>query len=193
MATEQNFELIAKKHWATFTIPTLVILLGLIFSQLSTFFKYFGIAMIVLNAIKIYSLTTVKWTLTSTDLYITKGILPWTKTQLQIPIFDIYESLVSYDMFGHIFGFGHITIRRTEGNTTQITETALTGAKNFSGYINQFVQDFKKNKHNVTIYQTTATKQSIREELKHLAELKNNGELTQDEYDKMKKILINRS
>jgi hypothetical protein len=189
MNTQSNFEITAKKHWATFIIPGVLVLIGLLFLTSSTIWKVLGLLLIVFNIIKLISLNSVKWTLTSSDLYITKGFLPWAKTQIQVPIFDIYDSSCSSGMFGHFFGFGHVFIRRTEGNTTQVSETSLVGAKDFSGHINQFVQDYKKSKNNIIINQAPIN-QSIVEELKHLADLKKNGELTQVEYDTMKSRLI---
>lgn len=187
-----NFELTTKKHWSTFTVPAVLILIGFFMLAAFSFVKYVGIALIIFNAIKILSLKTVKWTLTSNELNITKGILPWAKTEVQIPIFDIYESLVSFGMFGHFFGYGNITIRRTEGITSQITETSLIGAKNFSAEINNLVQQYKKNKHNVTANQLSTTR-GVGEELRQLVDLKNNGELTQQEYDEMKQKIISRA
>ncbi|MCE7042796.1 SHOCT domain-containing protein [Dyadobacter sp. CY312] len=190
MAIQTDFEITAKKHWLTFILPGIIVLMGILMLGSSTVWKVLGAVLILFNVIKLISLGSVRWTLSPAGLYVTRGILPWTKIQMQIPIFDIYESLVSFGMFGHFLGYGHISIRRTEGVTSVIGETSMTGAKEFSGQINQLVQDYKMRKNTLIVNQAYASP-SISQQLKHLADLKNSGELTQDEYDTMKSRLIN--
>jgi hypothetical protein len=152
---------------------------------------YVGIALIILNSLKIYSLTAVKWTLNSTELMTTSGILPWSKVQWRIPVADIYESIYSRNILGHFLGFGNITIRRTDGTATRIYETNLGGARDFSGRITQKVLDFKVGKG--INHQTSEINAPFVSELKHLVDLKNKGELTQEEFLKLKERVINRS
>lgn len=82
MVTDNNFELYMKKHWAAFIIPTFLIILGLIISLTQSLFAFLGSLMIIFNIFKILSLRSVSWKLTTSDLYITSGIFPWSKTYI---------------------------------------------------------------------------------------------------------------
>lgn len=185
-------EFTARKHWITYSLPALLFLTGCFLMTEAGFWKVLGLLLIIYNALRIFFLTTVKWRLTSSALYITKGILPWKRLQMQVPIFNIYDASVSYGVLGYFLGYGHITIRGTEGVTTYTFERCLTGAKKFSEQINLVAWKHKENKHHaIADYQPTG--RGIVEELKHLSELKNNGSITQEEYDRLKLKLINNS
>lgn len=188
----QGREFTARKHWLAYSIPVLLFITGCLLVTTSGFWKALGALLIIYNALRIIFLATVKWRLTSSELYINKGFLPWKRASIQIPIFNIYDASVSYGVLGYFLGYGHITIRGTEGVTTHTYERCLTGAKKLSEQINSLAWKHKENKHkSITDYQPTG--RSIAEELQHLSELKNNGSLTQDEYDTLKNKLINNS
>lgn len=185
----KNAQLVIQKHWVNYIVPVILMLIGLSMMSTSSFIKYFGYALVAFNVVRVYSIYNVSWTLTQSEVYIRSGMFPWTKRSWHVPIFDIYESTVSYGMFGHFFGYSNIQIRRTEGMTSAIYGYALSGAKDFSGQINGLVHNFKRSKHTVVLNQAVGNK-SISDELKDLAELKNRGELTQQEFDVIKQRFL---
>ena len=185
----QNAELTIKKHWVNYEVPVTLTLIGIGMASASSFIKYFGYALVMYNLLRIYSISTVKWRLTRSELNISRGMLPWTKNLWQVPIFDIYESTVSYGLFGHILGYGNINVRRTEGVTSVICGSTLAGAKAFSSTLNGLVRDFKTSKNTIVMNQSAGSK-TVSDQLVDLADLKSKGELTQQEFDQMKKRLL---
>lgn len=116
--------LIIKKHWIVFIRPASLILLGLFYIYISFGIKIkwfsivvliFGIIIIVTQIFKLLYLASVKWTFNGDELLVTRGILPWKKTRIQIPIFNIYDSSGSSGFLGHYLNFAHIGIRRLKG------------------------------------------------------------------------------
>jgi len=188
-----SVEIICRKHWFAYVGTTLVLFVGLNLLT-NKYFWFAGILLIVICVIKIGSLRSCEWKLSSDSLFITRGILPWRKTKIQIPIFDIYESIVTNGMFGHFFKYGNIIIRRTEGNTTRFEDTCLADVEKLSMQINSLVYEVKKRKYNFAEANTNSSvnnKMNIVEELKRLSELKDKGELTQAEFELLKEKLIN--
>jgi membrane protein YdbS with pleckstrin-like domain len=187
-----------KKHWIIYLIPGLIILVALFFIYLSfgIVTKWISIGLLVFAAIvaiskilKVLYIASITWSFNGGELHVTKGFLPWKKTRIQIPIFDIYDSSVSIGFLGHYLNFGHISIRRTEGITSQFSERYLGSAVHFSGIVNQYVQEYKKGQNPVSTNHGQV--RDIGLELQRLVDLKNSGALTEDEYEKLKKKLIN--
>jgi hypothetical protein len=179
---------ISKKHWTAYVVPVAILCIGLFLITMGSYMLYIGLALIFIALRKVVILSRVRWVLSDNDLLICRGILPWQRTQMQIPIFNIYESYVSFGMFGHFLDYGSISIRRTEGVTSQISETSLAGAKRLSGRINSLVQEYVQQKSGGN---HQLNKGSFARELQHLVELRDNGELTAAEYERLKQKLIN--
>lgn len=182
--------IVAKKHWVSYVIPALVVLVGLSFTNGGASSLFFAFLLMLGGVIRIMQVNSVKWTFTGELLIVQKGILPWTRTYLEIPVFDIYESLMNFGMLGHFLKYGNITIRRTEGITSKISEAALVNANELSMKINTAVRQFKMGKNGIVTPSPVPAGKSVAEELKHLAELKASGNLTQEEYDVLKKRAI---
>ena len=66
------------------------------------------------------------------------------KTTESVVCGDIYESFYRYGFWSKILGYGQITIRRTDGNTTNFIFDKMTNFKDLVGEINYKVQEFKK-------------------------------------------------
>ncbi len=180
---------IGRKHWVAYVLPTLFFLIGVLMLMTSTsFWRFLGGIFIIINGYKLLVLYSVKWTLTSTFLLIEKGIFPWSKIELDIPIFQIYESLIYFGMMGHFLGFGHIRIRRTEGVTSEISETSIRGVKQLSAHINRLIIEYKANEN--TIPAQHSTKTSLLEDLQTLSALRDKGKITQEEYALLKQRII---
>ena len=188
-----DLEFVSRKHWIAYVIPAVILLFGILMLTGTHYWRITGLLVIVGAACKIISLRTVRWKITPEELDIKGGILPWSRTELNIPIFDVYDAAVSKGMFGYFLGYAHITIRGTEGVTTHTRAKYLAGGTKLSGYINAAVRAYKERKHTVIINQAApVAENSIADELAKLSELKNNGAITQEEYQRLKENLLNR-
>lgn len=183
-----------KKHWLVYIRPVAVLLLALFVIYMSFGFTTewifitllsFGIIIALSQIMSVLYLASVRWTFNGSELVVSNGVLPWKKSRIQIPIFDIYDSSVTNAFWGHYLHFGHIAIRRTEGVTSHISERFLRNAVEFSATVNQYVQDYKK-KQNAN----PNTGKDITLELERLSYLKSIGSLTEEEYETLKKRLI---
>lgn len=187
--------LASKKHWINYVAPSALLFLGVLLFFGSGHFsilKILGVALLFSALSAIAGLRKVKWTLTDDVLHIQRGVLPWRQTDLSIPIYDIYEAYTTRGMFGHFLNFAHIHIRRTEGRTTQFNESRMERAGELSGLINERVRDYKKNKH-VTVIHTDTPERNIVSELKTLSDLRRAGDISEQEYERLKNDLINRA
>lgn len=186
-----------KKHWSVYLVPGLIILVALFFvyvsfgittKWLSIGLLIFGSIVAISKILNVLYLASVTWTFNGGELQVTQGVLPWNKSRIQIPIFDIYDSSVSSGFLGHYLNFGHISIRRTEGMTSQLSESYLGKAVNFSGIVNQYVQEYKKGQNLVNTNPGQTSDVGL--ELQRLVDLKNTGVLTEEEFERLKKKLI---
>lgn len=178
---------ISKKHWSTYIIPILAVLWGLSF--LSSFFFPIGIILMFFGIFRILSNKSTFWTLTNEDLVIKSGFLSWKKTHFEIPKEDIFEAFYHKSMFGSLFGFGNLTVRRTEGTTSTFSTSGMTEPHVITGSINSLVRKIKKNpKTNIMNFTNNI---SLADEIQKLAELKNQGILDDTEFNIQKQRLIN--
>jgi|GEM_PF-4406616 len=186
-----------RKHWSVYVWPSLIILVAIfaiyvsfsiITKWLSLFLLIFGTLGAISKAIKLLYLSSVKWTFNGGELQVSRGFLPWKKTHIQIPIFDIYDSSVSSGFLGHYLNFANISIRRTEGMTSQLSDSHLARAVTFSGILNQYVQEYKKGKNADSKNDVPVI--DLSQEIQKLTDLKNTGAITQEEFEKLKKKLI---
>lgn len=192
-----GLDLTIKKHWTVYIIPGIIILVALFFVYLSfgVTTKWISISLLVFASIvalskilTVLNLASVRWSFNGGELRVTKGFLPWNKTHIQIPIFDIYDSSVSSGFMGHYLNFAHISIRRTEGMTSQLSESYLAKAAGFSSVLNKFVQDYKKDQSFVN--KNPAQTSDVGLELQRLVDLKNTGVLNEEEFERLKRKLI---
>ena len=101
---------------------------------------------------------------------------------------DIYEAYYSKTMFGSFLGYATITVRRTEGSTSSFFATGMTNSGEITGSINALVRDLKKSpKQN---FVNVNAHPSLADELQKLVELKNQGLLTEEEFNAQKQKLI---
>jgi hypothetical protein len=188
----------SKKHWISYVIPVILTSLGLIltltiFSSKTTssniIYFVLGIFLILRNLNSILKIKSTLLILKEDVLIIKEGYLSWKRVHFEIPIGDIYESFYRYGFWSKILGYGQITIRRTDGNTTNFIFDKMTNFKDLVGEINYKVQEFKKsNKQNIIINQNNI---SISDELTKLNILLKEGVLTQAEFDLQKQKLLN--
>lgn len=129
-----------KKHWFYYIPSLLVGILGLFLMVAMYFLWYFGFGIILCAILNVYMLRSVEWELDDAGIYARSGILPWARTQIFIPYSHVYETYISYSMFGHYLNFGSITIQKTDGVASQVTWRGLVNVKEFATLINQRLQ-----------------------------------------------------
>lgn len=186
-----------KKHWTVYIVPSIFLLAALFFVYLSFGIKtkWISVGMLVFASftavskiMKILNLASVSWTFNGRELQVRRGVLSWKKTLIQIPIFDIYDSSISNGFLGHYLNFGHISIRRTEGMTSQLSERHMAGALNFSGHVNHCVQEYKKGQNLVN--SVKGESKDVVMMIQRLVDLKNTGVLSEEEFERLKKKVI---
>ncbi|MBS1572680.1 MAG: PH domain-containing protein, partial [Bacteroidetes bacterium] len=150
---------------------------------------FLGPVLLIFGIIRIFSNKSTSWTLTNEDLVIKSGFIPWRKTYFEIPKEDIFEAFYNKSMFGSMFGFGNISIRRTEGTTSIFSCTGMTEPQEITGSINSLVREIKKSPKTQTMHFTNNI--SLADEIQKLVELKNQGVLNDDEFNSQKQRLIN--
>lgn len=197
MVERDKINVAIKKHWVVYIKPVIIFILALFFIYISFGIKtrwfsivvlIFGVIIAVKKILKLVYLSSVTWIFNGNELWVVRGIFPWNKTQIQIPIFDLYDSIVYSNFLGHYLNFGHIRIRRTEGVTSQIQETYLAKAVNFSETLNLYIQEYKKSRNLIDVNQIQKSDLGI--ELQRLVDLRDTGAITGEEFEKLKKRLI---
>lgn len=191
----------SKKHWVAYILPVILLLIfgvPFLIGVLAGFYdpKNFIMLMIPLPVVflsifAIINNQSISWTLTEEELIIKSGFLPWKKMYYLIPVEDIYEAYYSTGFLATIFGFGDLSIRRTEGSTTGFTFRTMNKHKEISGEINSRVRGYKKLKYNQPSVSLLTKGNSVIDELSQMAALKKEGLLTPEEFQQMKSVLLN--
>ena len=177
---------VSKKHWCTLIIPVI-----LCFICLNLFLTKHPILAAICLAIAIprtIAILRTSWTLTPQFLIIQGGFLPWKRIYLQIPKENIYESFYSKSLLGTIFGFSNITIRKTDGNTSGLEGYFMNNAKQFTSEINSMVYDLKKKEAPIATF--VHSNHSVADEIQKLAQLRNQGVITEEEFQVQKAKLM---
>lgn len=184
--------MISKKHWITFIIPAAVLLTGcLVAGYTDGILRYLGWLILLSGLYRIVYLLSVKWQLFPDHLLVTEGIFPWGRTRLQIPVYHVYKAISSHRIAGYFLKYGTITIRRTDGVTTALTASRMAGAMRFCRQLNTIAQEYRL-QADTPRNNTPDNRLDIGQELTRIVELKKKGELTQDEFEKIKAQLLKR-
>ena len=139
-------------------------------------FLYVSIMGPILNASK-------KWEFENGNLTVQSSF----RGVFNMDISQIYEAYYNQKFLGSIFGFGTITVRRTDGTASNFSEKTMTNCEKMVMAINDAVLESKKTSNQPTIIKT---ENSLSDELKKLSELHKDGLLTDEEYEKSKRKLI---
>ena len=179
----------SKKHFFANFFPIFLIIVGAFFGIAffyeASFMGLVGIIMIAFGIHKILLNKTTRWILYEDELIITSGFLPWQRIFFTIPIDNIFEAFYQHDFFAHLFKYGHLNIRRTEGSTSSFRTTAMIKNKEMTGTINSMVRNLKTNP-----VQKNPLNQNLSDELLKLANLKNQGILTEEEFQLQKQKML---
>jgi len=158
-------------------------------------FNIFSLAWIVVNiylaASYIYNqfyIRTFQWIVSDEGVRIKSGLLPWKKNDLMNPYEVIFEASYDFGFFAKLFRYGGCNLRRTEGITTELYAPYMHNAAKIIGLINENLKQLRKETRGPKFSAT----RSDAEELSHLAELKNSGDISAEEFAAMKRKIIER-
>ncbi len=135
----------------------------------------------------LFYLRTVQWIADDEGVRIREGILPWRKHDLLHPYETIFEAYYEFGFFAKLLGYGTCHIRRTEGITTEISSAQMHRASRITGFINEKLKALRKGQRAPVVAET---RPSAAEELTQLARLRENGTLSEDEFETMKRKII---
>lgn len=136
------------------------------------------------------------WTAGEEELILRSGWMPWQRSEFCIPYDTIFESYIEANILDHFIGSCDITIRRTEGVTSNNVASNMKNGKEVSGRINQKIKEAKALQHvssaPVMISEAphVESAKSQAEQLREIAALKADGTITAEEFDLMKRKII---
>lgn len=193
----------AKKHWFSyisyiillflFVLPSIIFFIKTEDSQQINMYLRYGVLFfgiwIFYKALRNIILTSrVQWVFEDGALTIKSGFLWWKRTAFTMWSSQIYEAYYTKSFMGTILGFGGVHIRRTDGLTTEFSQLTMTNHKKIIAHINTAIIDVKNN--SIAKEQKTEHQISVTDELKKLADLKEDGTISEAEFEKLKKKLI---
>lgn len=185
--SDTNILIVARKHWYAYLPPAILFFICLIVWLTIKFIALLGIIWCIHLVLKYQSTS---WSLTDHELIIQKGYLPWTKSYYSIPIEDIYEAYYRHGLEAKLFKFGHLSIRRTDGTTTEFTERTMSHADELTGTVNAMVRQLKQQRYQPAQSINVQTNINITHSLIELAKLKERGILTDSEFEQAKRRTI---
>jgi hypothetical protein len=174
--------------------------LGLVEAELTgggrTFVTLIILAVLVRGVYRLAWLRSVTWTVTADGLQVRRGILPWRKLSWYNPWATLFEAWYKHGFFGYLLRYGTCGVTRGEGVTTQMSDTRMGNAKRLTGLINSGVQGYRQR---MTPMMTTAPPAAAPvvaspadpvTGLSELSRLLSNGDITREEFDRLKSRLI---
>jgi len=159
------------------------------FHYLSLAWTGINIYLVLTSIYNLFYIRTIQWIVTDEGVTIKQGILPWAKIDFHHPYDTIFEAYYGFGFFAKLFGYGTCHIRRTEGSTTEISGEKMRKPGKIVGLIND---QLKEQKQRAQGQVAPAAARTDVEELGHLAKLKEDGAITNEEFDTMKRKVIER-
>lgn len=217
MATE---EIVARKHW--FAYLKILLGYGIWFLILLAFLVgvtsnvnvrqpdsgvYAIVAVVILAVMAIsaffflWSWMDTKrftWTAEEERLVLRSGWMPWRRSEFGIAYDTIFESYFQFGMIDKLIGSRDITIRRTEGVTSNTVATNMKSGEEISGAINRKIKETKALRYGAPQMVSQMISEAPRveagktqaEQLREIAALKVDGTITAEEFDLMKRKII---
>ncbi|HZY71907.1 MAG TPA: PH domain-containing protein [Edaphobacter sp.] len=135
------------------------------------------------------------WTAEEERLVLRSGWVPWQRTEFGIPYDTIFESYVRFGFFDKLFGCRDCVVRRTEGVTSETTATRMIHGEAISQAINRKAKEARALRYagpQMMISQMPSVEavKSPAEQLRDLAALKADGTITAEEFDLIKRRVI---
>jgi hypothetical protein len=190
-----------RKHFIAYAGEVLVtLILVFIFAAsasgdsggVSSFFDLLTFLSIVRGVYRIFYQRTVRWVVSPQGLSVSRGILPWRKWYALAPYETIFEAGYTKSFIGHFLHYGTIYIRRAEGMTSQWREKHISRSAELAGLINSRLADQRASmRPAAAAVQPVIPAQAVAQDsLSDLARLKANGDITAEEYERMKARII---
>lgn len=147
---------------------------------------------VVRGVYRLFYLRTVRWVVSPQGLSVSRGILPWRKWHSHAPYETIFEAFYTKSFFGHFLHYGTIGIRRAEGVTSQWQEKYIHRSAQLAGLINSRLAEVRAAMRPAAAAAAPVIPaQAVgRDSLSDLARLKANGDITVEEYERMKARII---
>lgn len=193
----------SRKHWYSY-IGNLFLILFIGISCVYFYFKteemaeinpYFRVGILIFGLWVLYKTirgvilnSRVEWVFENNVLTTKSGLLPWRRTEFGIDISQIYEAYFTKSFMGTILGFGGIHIRRTDGVTSKIFQYSMNNHKKMVSEINKAISTNKINR--IEKSEVIISKESLTDELRKLADLNKDGVITDEEFEKLKRKII---
>ena len=87
IAIPDNYKPLSKKHWATFILPVILGIFGLLLLFCSWLpLNLFGIILVIISITTLYKLVTISTKIDNCQINISKGIFSAKKSCIQIPV-----------------------------------------------------------------------------------------------------------
>lgn len=193
----------SRKHWYSYT-GNLFLILFIGIPCVYFYFRtektveihhYFRIGVLIFGLWLLYKTirgvilnSRVEWIFENNILTTKSGLLPWRRTEFGIDISQIYEAYFTKSFMGTILGFGGLHIRRTDGVTSKFFQFSMNNHKKMVSEINKAISN-RKSTQNEKL-EVITTKESLTDELKKLADLNKDGVISDEEFEKLKRKII---
>ncbi|MFC8502336.1 hypothetical protein ACFUC1_08250 [Pedococcus sp. NPDC057267] len=177
--------------------------LGLVEAQLeggARSFVGFVIFLVVVRSIyRMLWLRSVSWTVTPDGVRVRRGILPWRKLTWYNPWGNLFEAWYQHGFFGFALNYGTAGVTRTEGVTTKMSDSRIHNAKRLTALINDHIRAHRERMVPTYPYQpvqptpVAAAPGTPADPLAGLTELSRllaNGDITRDEFERLKVRLL---
>jgi len=159
------------------------------FRYLSWAWKGINVYLVFRAIYSLFYIRTLQWIITDEGVRIKAGILPWRQTNIFHPYETIFEAYYEFGFFAKLLKYGECSIRRTEGITTAISEIRMHNAAKITGLINEKLKLLRKETKGQAFAPAAKTDT---EELAHLGQLKADGTISAEEFETMKRKIIER-
>lgn len=214
MATD---EIVARKHWIAYLkillgygIWFLILLAAFIAAGMArpgqeymTGLEIVAVILLAVMAISAFFflwswMDTRRFTWTAEEEGVVRrcGWMPWQRSTFTYPYDTIFEVFYNDNILGHYIGYCDITIRRAEGVTSNVVATKMKNGKEMVRTIEQRIKEAKALQHispapmMISEAPHVEPVKSHTEQLRDLAALKADGTITHEEFELMKRKII---
>lgn len=188
-----NIHAVSKKSFMAYLILTPYLILAFYFFIYMRHQPWLtlGVVLITIFIYKVLNILSVKWTLRDDSILVESGFLPWKKTNFSIPLNQIYEIYLTKSLWGMIFKYGGLRIRRTDGISSSFYENRMSKASKFVStyYDLKLVLEVFKNEQNYDNKSEVSI--SVADEIFKLIELKEKGYLSDEDFEIQKNKMLN--
>lgn len=143
---------------------------------------YLSLVLAVYNA---FYYSTIKVILTSGNVYLNRGLLPWQKSSYHLSYDQIFECYYHQSILGRILNYGTLTIAKSDGVRSGNTQRFLTNPKKFSTEFEAIKNNVKKD-----VPSASGANPNVVEQLEKLIEMKQSGNISEEEFTRMKQLLM---